>query len=56
MRVQCLGGEDPLQKEMATPTLVFLPGKSRGQRNLAGYNPWSCKRVRHDAVTKQQQQ
>ena len=22
-----------------TPTLVFLPGKSHGQRDLAGYNP-----------------
>ena len=22
--------------------LVFLPGKSQGQRSLAGYNPWSC--------------
>ena len=25
---------------------VFLPGKSHGQRSLAGYNPWSSKRVR----------
>ena len=24
----------------------FLPGKSHGQRSLAGYNPWGC-RVRH---------
>ena len=23
------------------PTPVFLPGKSQGQRNLAGYSPWS---------------
>ena len=22
---------------------VFLPGESHGQRNLAGYSPWSCK-------------
>ena len=22
------------------PTLVFLPGQSRGQRHLAGYSPW----------------
>ena len=27
---------------MAT-TPVFLPGKSHGQRNLAGYSPWGCK-------------
>ena len=25
------------------PTPVFLPGKSRGQRSLAGYSPWGCK-------------
>ena len=35
--VQSLGQEDLLEKEMAT-TLVFLPGKSHGQRNLAGYS------------------
>ena len=22
---------------------VFLPGKSHGQRSLAGYSPWDCK-------------
>ena len=26
-----------------TATLVFLPGKSYGQRNLVGYNPWGPK-------------
>ena len=31
--LQYLGREDPLEKEMA-PTLVFLPGKSQGQRSL----------------------
>ena len=25
------------------PTLVFLPGKSHGQRDLAGYSPWGRK-------------
>ena len=25
------------------PTPLFLPGKSHGQRNLAGYSPWGCK-------------
>ena len=25
------------------PTPVFLPGKSHGQRGLAGYSPWCCK-------------
>ena len=25
------------------PTPIFLPGKSHGQRSLAGYHPWGCK-------------
>ena len=29
---------------MAT-TPVFLPAKSHGQRNLAGYSPWGCKEL-----------
>ena len=33
-----LGQENPLEEDMA-PTLVFLPGKLHGHRNLAGYNP-----------------
>ena len=40
-----------LEKEMQ-PTLVFLPGESHGQRDLAGYSPWGSGRVRHDLVTK----
>ena len=39
MRVRALGQEDPLEKKWQ-PTLVFLPGKSYGQRSLAGYSPW----------------
>ena len=27
------------------PTPVSLPGKSHGQRNLAGYSPWGCKEL-----------
>ena len=34
------------------PTPVFLPGKSHGQRSLAGYSPRGCKRVGHDRATK----
>ena len=34
------------------PTLVFLLGKSHGQRSLEGYSPWGHKRVRHDLATK----
>ena len=38
------------------PTPIFLPGKSHEQRSLAGYSPWDRKGVRHDLLTKQQQQ
>ena len=31
-----------MEKAMA-PTPVFLPGKSHGQRSLAGYSPWGHK-------------
>ena len=37
----------PLRRKWQ-PTPVCLPGKSREQRSLADYSPWSCKRVRHD--------
>ena len=33
-RVQFLGQEDPLEKEMATP--VFMPGEFHGQRAWRG--------------------
>ena len=41
-RVQSLGWEDPLQKEMAIHSSI-LPGKSHGQRSLEGYSPWGHK-------------
>ena len=50
MKVQFLGWEDPLEKEMA-PTPVFLPGKSDGQRSLAGYSPWGPKESDRTLVT-----
>ena len=39
---------DPLVGKMSwkrkwQPTPVFLPGKSQGQRSLAGYSPWGHK-------------
>ena len=34
------------------PTPVFLPGKSQGQRNLAGYSPWGRKRVGYNLAMK----
>ena len=42
-QTQFLGGEDPLEKGMATHS-VFLPGEFHGQRSLAGYSPWHCKK------------
>ena len=42
-----LGQEDRLEKEMAT-TPVFLPGKSHGQRSLAGLQSMELKRLGHD--------
>ena len=43
-QVQSLGQEDPLEKEME-PTPAFLPGKSHGQKSLAGYSPWGHKEL-----------
>ena len=42
IRVQSLGWEDPLEKEMATHS-VFLPGEFHGQRSMVGYSPWGRK-------------
>ena len=38
--VRSLGWEYPLE-EGVQPTPVFLLGEFQGQRNLAGYSPWS---------------
>ena len=38
MRVQSMGQEDALEREMAIAP-VFLPEKSHGQRRLVGYSP-----------------
>ena len=47
-QVLSLGWEDPLEKEMATPTPTFLPGKSLGWRSLVGYGLWGSQRIRYD--------
>ena len=44
-QVQSLGQEDPLEKEMATHTPVFLPGESHGQKSLVGYSPRGSKEL-----------
>ena len=40
--VWSLGGEDPLEEEMATPSSI-LAGKHPGQRSLESYSPWGLK-------------
>ena len=40
--VRSLDWEDPLEEEMATHSSI-LPGKSQGQRILAGYSPQGCR-------------
>ena len=42
-QIWSLDWEDPLEKEMATQTPVFLPGKFHEQISLAGYSPWGHK-------------
>ena len=50
--VRSLGLEDPLEKEMATHSSI-LAWEIHGLRRLAGYSPWSHKRVGHDLATNQ---
>ena len=52
--VRSLGLEDPLEKEMATHSSI-LAWDIHGLRRLAGYSPWSRRRVGHYLVTKQTQ-
>ena len=40
--VWSLGGEDPLEKEMATHPNI-LAWRIHGERSLVGYSPWGCK-------------
>ena len=42
--VRSLGGEDPLEEEMATNSGI-LAREFHGQRSLAGYSPWSRKEL-----------
>ena len=49
MRVRSLGGEDPLEEEIA-PHSSILAGESHGQRSLEGYSSWGSQRVRCDLV------
>ena len=49
-------GRSPEEGNGWLPTPGLLPGKCLGQRSLVGYSPWDHERVRHNLVTKQQQQ
>ena len=52
-RVRSLSQEDPLDGAWK-PTLVFLPGESRGQRSLAGCSPQGRTELDTTEATKQQ--
>ena len=43
--VGSLGREDPLQKEMAMHSSIFLPGEFHGPKSLVGYSPWGRKEL-----------
>ena len=49
-RVQSQGQNLPWRRKWQ-PTPVFLPGKSHGERSLAGYSPWGRKKVRQNLAT-----
>ena len=49
------GQEDSLEKEMATHFSI-LAWEIPWTEDPGGYIPWDHRRVRHDLVTKQQQQ
>ena len=53
MRVQSLGWEDVLEKEMARHSSI-LAWNPMVRASLVGYSPWGCKRAGHNWVTKPQ--
>ena len=53
MWVRSVGWEDPLEEEMVT---ISFPGKSHGQRSLAGYSSWGHKESDMTEVTQHQSQ
>ena len=54
MQVQPLGQEDPLEKEMATPSSI-LDWKIPWIDERGGQQSMGSQRVRHDLATKQQE-
>ena len=53
-QVQFLGGEDLLEKEMATHSRI-LAWEIPWTEELGRFSPWGCRRVGHDLVRQQQQ-
>ena len=53
--VRSLGQEDPLEKEMATHSIVLV-WEIHGQRSLMGCSPCCCRRVGHNLVTQRHQE
>ena len=54
-QARSLGGEDPLEKEMATYSSI-LAREIPWAEELGCYSPWGHQRVGHDLATEQQQQ
>ena len=54
-QVWSLGGENPLEKEVANPHQYSCLENFNGQRSLAGYRPWGLKRVRDKRAHTQRQ-
>ena len=53
--IQFLGGEDPLEREMASHSSTFLGEIPMTEKPGRLYSPWGHKRVGHDLVTKPSQ-
>ena len=47
-RASSQGQEDPVEREMATLSSYFLPGKVHRQRSLVDYKSMGSQRVRHN--------
>ena len=50
--VQSLGGEDSLEKGVATHSSILAWKIPWNRKNLVGYSPWGCEKVGHNLVTK----
>ena len=53
--VRSQGGQDPLEREVATYSSILVRGKSRGQRSLASYSPWGSEKVGQHLAAEQQE-